>query len=69
MVFVIPMILGTDTYVSETDILHVLELAGIKFGINNEQIKSALGKAQQSGEVLKNVLVAEGKNRLKLMMD
>lgn len=58
-------IVGTDTDVSETDILHVLELAGIKFGINNEQIKSALGKAQQSGEVLKNVLVAEGKKPVK----
>lgn len=54
-------IVGTDNEVVDADILNMLEIAGIKYGINTEQIKSSLEKARTSGEVMKNVLVAEGK--------
>ncbi len=47
--------------VVETDILNMIELAGIKYGINNKNIKSALDNAKQTGAVIKNVIVAEGK--------
>ena len=52
---------GLEKEVTETDILDTLETAGIKYGINSDQIKSTLEKAQQSGGVVNNVLVAEGK--------
>ncbi len=52
---------GRDKEVSDTDILKMLEIVGIKYGINTKQIKSALDKASETDSVIKNVLVAEGK--------
>jgi len=52
---------GLEKDVTETDILNTLEAVDIKYGINTDQIKSALEKARLSGGVVKNVLVAEGK--------
>jgi uncharacterized protein len=54
-------VVGTDNEVVDKDILKMLEIAGIKYGINTDKIKSAIEEAKVSDGVIKNVLVAEGK--------
>jgi uncharacterized protein len=51
---------GSGAEVTEADILNTLEVAGIKDGINTDQIKSSLEEARLAGVVVNNVLVAEG---------
>ncbi len=54
-------IIGTDNEVTESNILNMLEMEGIKYGIKSEEIKLILEKVHTSGDKIKNVLVAEGK--------
>lgn len=52
---------GLEKDITESDFLKTLEAAGIKYGINSDQIKLKLEEARISEGVVKNVLVAEGK--------
>lgn len=51
---------GQKRDISDKDIQEMLDIAGIQYGIKPENITSALEEAEQSGEGVKDVLVAEG---------
>jgi len=53
-------VIGLNREVTKADILKTLESAGIVNGIDHNKIESALKQAQSSGDVVKNVIVAEG---------
>jgi uncharacterized protein (DUF342 family) len=53
-------VIGLNREVSKADILKTLESVGVVYGIDHNQIETALKQAQSSGNVVKSVIVAKG---------